>query len=335
MKIRVIEDINTIDKDSFNCFQEQHPNGNFFQSLEAFTYFASVDKYKPLIIVATEGEEVVGSLLAIIMKEKNKIKGFLSRRCIIYNGPVIKNDDAEITLQLLQYFDKIIAKRVIYAEFRAFFDMELYKGVFHNSGYKFEEHLNYIVPVTTIEENKKLLNTSKRRQLHLSLKNGTVITEPESLADIKSFYSILSELYKNKVKKPLPEFDFFEKFYNNKKLGKYFLVKYENKIIGGIMCPIDKNKIYEWFICGLDGQYKNFYPSVLATWAPIEFAANNGIKYFDFLGAGKPNMDYGVREFKSKFGGELVNYGRFVKIYNKQLYSFGKLGLEIIGKIRK
>ncbi len=335
MNIRVIEDISTIERDSFNCFQEEHPNGNFFQSLEAFTYFASIDGYKPVIILATEAGEIVGSLLAIIMKEKSKVKGYLSRRCIIYSGPIIKNDDAEITKQVLRYFDKAIGKKVIYAEFRAFFDMESYKEEFGNSGYNFEEHLNFIVPISSEEDNKRLLNASKRRQLSLSLKNGAEIIEPRNLSDIESFYSILKELYQNKVKKPIPGFDFFEKFYNNKELGSFFLIKYEDKIIGGIMCPVDKNKIYEWFICGLDGQFKNIYPSVMATWAPIEFAANNGIKYFDFLGAGKPDTDYGVREFKSKFGGELVNYGRFVKIYNKQLYSLGKLGLEIIGKIRK
>ncbi len=335
MNVSLLNDISSIDRDSFNSFIKKHPNGNFFQSLEAFTYFTSVEGYKPLIILASVDGEIVGSLLAILMKEKKKIKGYLSRRCIIYNGPVIKNDDASIAENVLQYFDKAIARKVIYAEFRAFFNMESYKTIFQNYGYKFQNHLNYIVPVTSIEANMKMLNASKRRQLNLSLKNGAEIIEPRSLSDIESFYSILKELYKKKVKKPLPEFDFFGNFYKDKKLGKYFLIKYLDRIIGGIMCPIDKDKIYEWFICGLDGEVKNIYPSVLATWAPIEYAANNGLKYFDFLGAGKPNMDYGVREFKSKFGGELVDYGRFVKIYNKQLYNIGKFGLELIGKLCK
>ncbi|MDW7681251.1 MAG: peptidoglycan bridge formation glycyltransferase FemA/FemB family protein [bacterium] len=127
---------------------------------------------------------------------------------------------------------------------------------------------------------------------------------------------------------------FFKSFFEKKDLGKYFLIQFNSKIIGGIMCPIYKGTIYEWFVCGLDGQIDNVYPSVLATWAPIAYAANSGLKYFDFMGAGKPDDEYGVREFKSKFGGELVNYGRFVRINNPFLYNIGKIGLKVLGKIR-
>lgn len=112
--------------------------------------------------------------------------------------------------------------------------------------------------------------------------------------------------------------------------------KYHNKIIGGIMCPILNNRvIYEWFVCGEDGVYDNIYPSILATWAAIEYAFLNGIERFDFMGAGKPDDDYGVREFKSKFGGELVEHGRFLKINNKMLYNTGKLALKAYQKVKK
>ncbi|MCH7973680.1 MAG: hypothetical protein IH949_07305 [Bacteroidetes bacterium] len=64
------------------------------------------------------------------------------------------------------------------------------------------------------------------------------------------------------------------------------------------------------------------------------FYLNNNLKYFDFMGAGKPTDTYGVREFKSKFGGELVNYGRFVNINNPFLFKVGKIGLHLLGLIR-
>lgn len=335
LQIKIIRDVRLLDKGSFNSFLRAHSNGNFFQSFGAFKFFETVEGYTPLLVVALQSNEYVGCLSAVIIRERNKVKGYLSRRCIIYGGPIIKNDDHEITQKILQYFDRALTKVAIYSEFRAFFDMDSYKTLFANNDYYFEEHLNYIVPITSVEENKKLLNSSKRRQLNLSFKNGAKIIEPKDLSDIKSFYEILKNLYKTKVKKPVPGFEFFEKFYNQNELGKYFLIQYDGKIIGGIMCPIYNDKIYEWFVCGLDGEIKNVYPSVMATWAPIEYGANNGLKYFDFLGAGKPDVDYGVRDFKSKFGGQLVNYGRFIKVYNKTLYNLGKIGLEIIGKIKQ
>jgi lipid II:glycine glycyltransferase (peptidoglycan interpeptide bridge formation enzyme) len=120
----------------------------------------------------------------------------------------------------------------------------------------------------------------------------------------------------------------------HKQIGKYFLIKYNNDIIGGIMCPITAGKvIYEWYVVGLDSKYDGVYPSVLATWAPIDYALKNRLHYFDFMGAGKPEADYGVREFKAKFGGKMVNYGRFERINNRLLYQFGKFGIGLLKKL--
>jgi len=39
------------------------------------------------------------------------------------------------------------------------------------------------------------------------------------------------------------------------------------------VCPILQRKvIYEWYVCGLDREIKDVYPSILATWAAIDYA---------------------------------------------------------------
>ena len=45
------------------------------------------------------------------------------------------------------------------------------------------------------------------------------------------------------------------------------------------------------------------------------------MKYYDFGGAGWPDEEYGPRDFKAKFGGDLVCYGRYRRIYAK--YTLG------------
>ncbi|MDD4108442.1 MAG: peptidoglycan bridge formation glycyltransferase FemA/FemB family protein, partial [Prolixibacteraceae bacterium] len=74
------------------------------------------------------------------------------------------------------------------------------------------------------------------------------------------------------------------------------------------------------------------YPSVLATWKAIEYAAENRFEYFDFMGAGKPDEPYGVREFKTKFGGKVLEQGRFLHLCKPFLYRFSKGMLNIIRK---
>ena len=80
--------------------------------------------------------------------------------------------------------------------------------------------------------------------------------------------------------------------------------------------------------------YKSVYPSTVATYYGIQFAAENAFQRFDMMGAGAPgDGGYGVRDFKSKFGGELVEYGRFRFVADKLLYSLGKWGVKLMKKL--
>jgi lipid II:glycine glycyltransferase (peptidoglycan interpeptide bridge formation enzyme) len=72
------------------------------------------------------------------------------------------------------------------------------------------------------------------------------------------------------------------------------------------------------------------YPSVVATYAAIEYAKQNGLPLFDFMGAGKPDIPYGVRDFKMEFGGHLVEHGRFLCVRKPLLYWIGELGVKIL-----
>lgn len=66
----------------------------------------------------------------------------------------------------------------------------------------------------------------------------------------------------------------------------------------------------------------------------IDFAIEHELKMVDFMGAGKPDSEYGVRDFKLQFGGDLVEHGRFKYICKPMLYKMGVLGLKILAKIK-
>ena len=116
------------------------------------------------------------------------------------------------------------------------------------------------------------------------------------------------------------------------------LVTHENKVIGGIACPVTPEKaMYEWYVCGLDRQYKGkgIYPSVLVTWAAISRAAKNQIPCFDFMGMGNPEEPYGVRDFKARFGGSWVNHGRYARVNQKMMYSLAEVGYNAWALLRR
>lgn len=88
--------------------------------------------------------------------------------------------------------------------------------------------------------------------------------------------------------------------------------------------------VYEWFECGLNADYKEQYPSVMATWAGMQYANGHGCARYDMMGAGVPGVPYGVRDFKSEFGGDMVEHGRFLCVCKPLLYKLGVLGVKIL-----
>lgn len=328
MDYKVISNTNKTDKQVWSEFVSNHPNGNFFQTSDFVDLINSVPNYKADVIFHIEKDKINGILVYTEQKEGSGIKGYFTNRYIVYGGPLVLNGgkEDEIVVSLLKKLKR--QTNAIYIEFRNLFDTNNLTNTFKSYNYSYKPYINYIVHIPpNPKETFLLLNSSRRRQVRKSLKSGAKIINPSSIEEVQEFYQILVKLYKQKIKKPLPSWLFFKNFYLKQNIGKYFLIRFEGEIIGGIMCPIYRNTVYEWYIAGMDVVYKNVYPSVLATWAPMQYAAKNGLKYFDFIGAGKPDDDYGVRQFKSKFGGREVEYGRYLFINKHLLYKVGKFGL--------
>lgn len=325
--------------ETFGKFIQAHPNGNFFQSADFFEFIEDVPGYRPFLLVATNDKgDIAGSLLGVFQTNGTGVKSWLSRRLIVWGGPLVAPASPaqvqSVTRGLLTDLKKHASSRSIYVEFRNFFDTAEVQKTFEQSGFEYKPHLNYLVKTDEEAAVKKRMSSSRVRQIKSSLKMGASIAEARSEDDVVAFYKILHKLYQEKVKKPLSSLDLFLKFWRSG-AGKFFIVLFEDRVIGGIMCPVfDKKVIYEWYICGEDGLAQGLHPSVLATWAPIEYGYRHGFEHFDFLGAGKPDQDYGVREFKARFGGDEVNFGRYEMVVNKPLYEVGKLGLKVYQSIK-
>lgn len=333
--IRIITGSLNTEADTIKRFVYNHPLGNYFQSPSLYHLYLKTPNYTPLFLISySQFDEINGLLLANVQREDGGVKGFFSSRCIIVGGPIAAGNDPRVADELVRALVEEVRDKSIYLEIRQLFVGDSFFEVLQSAGFSPTEYLNYVVGIDGVDENKARLNPTRRRQIGKAIKSGAEISVAHTLEEVREFYEILRSLYQSKVKKPLPPFELFENFLNDETSGKYFLVRHKGKTVGGIMCPIFKDTIYEWFVCGLDREYKELYPSVLATWAPIEYAAASGLKYFDFMGAGRVDEDYGVRDFKSKFGGELIAYQRFIKVNSRFLYGIGKAGLKLYSLFR-
>jgi serine/alanine adding enzyme len=323
---------NEIPRESWHEFFERNPFSTPFQTPEFYSFYNSIQGFSAIAIACEFKGQLTALAIVTIQKEKG-IKGFFSRRGIIYGGPLINPEFPEALEDLLRFISSFFKNKLIYIETRNFNDLSVYKNIFKQNHWEYLPYLNFHLKIKDKNSIVQSISSSRKRQISKAIKSGAIFKEARNLTEVKAFYEILYELYKSKIRKPLPSWDFFKAFFQSG-TGKYLLVYYDNRVIGGIMCPILAGKsIYEFYVCGLDTEYKEQYPSVLATWAAIEYALQNDIKLFDFMGAGKPDENYGVRDFKARFGGEEMEYGRFLKVEKPFLYRIGNIGLKILSKI--
>ena len=323
-----------INRESWDALVQSSPVASWFQSPQAFSFFEGLSCLEAFAFAVEEEGRLKGVITGYIQKDGGKFKQFFSRRAIVIGGPLLACDISDEGLTLLLTAIRARLKRhAIYIETRNLNDYSRWRNIFEKCGFGYEPHLNIQVPCLSKESVWKSMKENRRRQIKKALAEGVRIEEASTEGEVLKLYGILADLYRTKVKTPIFPAEFFLEFYR-KGCGKYLVVKVDDEIIGGIMCPILNDKtIYELFVCGNDAQYKNKHPSVMATWAAIDYALANHIERFDFMGAGKPGEAYGVREFKSKFGGELVEQGRYCCVCKPLLYAIGKLGVKILKKI--
>ena len=349
MSLRIVT-YDEIDKQEWGRLVRESETGTWFQSLEAYMLFASMpDLFMPFAIAVERVNELTnerklrGVCVGYVTKERSGLKQFFTRRAIVNGGVCVANNTTNEEIEmLLNAIRERLNSKAIYIETRNFNDYSRWREAFERAGFSYKMHLNFHIDCTDKEAMWERLSEVRRRQVKKAISNGVEIkSEGISETEIREWYQILKDLYAKKVKTPLFPLEFFLSFYR-KDIGKYLLVKYRGKVIGGMMIvELTSERIneltnerrgcvYEWYICGLDNEYREQYPSVMATWAAMEYANEHGLARFDVMGAGVPGVPYGVRDFKAEFGGKLVEQGRFLCVCKPWLYKIGELGVKLL-----
>lgn len=328
-KLVTILSYSEIDRAEWGALVAGAETATWFQTEAAYLFFASLPMMMhPFAYGVAEDGVLKGVVVGFVTVEQSRWRQFFTRRAIINGGPLLAEDiSTEALRMLLGRIREEVSKEAIYIEMRNFNDYSRWKDSFEACGFAYQPHLNFHLDCSEEAVIQRNMHESRRRQVRKGLVSGAEIEEAKTEQEVRDFYRILEQLYRRKVKTPLFGLEFFLAFFWQE-WGKYLLVKYEGKVIGGMMCPILEGRtIYEWYVCGLDEPYREQHPSVLATYAAMQYAAEHGLPRFDFMGAGKPEEDYGVRAFKAQMGGEQVEHGRFLLIAKPLLYRIGVLGV--------
>ena len=326
---------NNIDNlaDEWDNLYAESPYSTVFQSRPFFKFMKTLHFWKPFGFAVKEDGKLQGVIIGFIQSEGGKIKRHFTRRAIVNGGPMLAKEITDVSLAaLLNTCAKVLRRKAIYVETRNLKDYSNVGNAFKISQYKYCPHYNFLLKLDHELDSTHLFHSSIKRDLKTAYRQEVRIEQNPSIEDIREFYTLLHQLYSSRVKTPLFPWKFFEEAYRCP-LFHYTIVKTpQGRVIAGMLIAITHGRSgHEWFIAHDPSAQKNLYPSAVAYDAAINYCYTNGLPLFDFMGAGRPNDGgYGVRDYKAKFGGELVEQGRFLRILNYPLYALGYFGVKII-----
>ena len=319
-----------IDRTEWASFVESHPKGNVFQTPEMYDVYTQTPGYEPHVIALELDKQFVGILLWVVMREKG-IKAQFSARSIIQGAPLTKDDKPEYIVALLEAYEMMRDKSVIYTQVRNHFEMLTVNDAFQQCRYRFESHLNFIITLDNEDAVWNRIGKGRIKQIKKAQKNGLYVDvyEPGRINDelIAQGYEVIRSVYQ---RAGLPLTDLEQIIATNRhKLLVMFVVRNTNgEMLGCRFGLLYKDSIYGWY-AGSEARFYPLYPNDILIWETLRWGIAKGYEVFDYGGAGEPNKPYGVRAFKQQMGGELVNYGRYEKIHKPWMYRLGVWGLSV------
>ena len=321
---------------AWDDFVDHHPNGNIYQHSSMFNVYQNTQMYRPVrvALVKKETNIIVGVMMGVIIKEMSNVLSRFSSRAIVVGGPLVSSDVPSGGVNILiTAFDNEVKQAALYTEIRNLFDT---KTIMQDIiGYSFVEHLNFHINLNRSEDEAwKSIHKDRRKNINRSEKYGLVVDEMKDETQMDVFYSLLKSTYVN-AKVPLADRTLFEaamKTLVPEGSAKFYLAQHDGRYVGARVILIHKKTIYDWY-AGASREDLSLYPNEFLVWHILKWGVENNYSVFDFGGAGDPKKPYGPREFKRRFGGDLVNFGRFIKIHNPFMLKIAQYGFGLYRKI--
>ena len=331
----IITKYELIDKQSWSNFVKSHPQGNVFQSPEMYELYLSASFIHPVVVASVCDGQVDGILVVQSLSSKNPCAVWLTSRCIIMGGPLALNNDKAIIDDLMTAYRSLIPLKTIYTEIRPIYDSaELFQ---HLSTRKWKriDHYNILLPLDkSVDELYNQMHKERRRNVQTAIKNGLTFEEVSSPEKIKNVVALIKQTYLRKHV-PISYLDMFEQVLSI--LGDYahFFACYaqDGKMIAGQLRLCYNQLVYAWF-AGSDEAYFKQRPNDFLMWNVIAWSQENGYQVFDFGGGGEPGVEYGVRDYKMKYGCEIYDYGRMLYTHRPITYFLAQKAYKLYHKLK-
>lgn len=321
-------------EDEWRQYVDDHPKGSIFHTPEMYEVFRRARRHTPDLWAAKKDEHILALLTPVRINYKDGLLDRFSTREVVYGGLLYNPDrQGEEALELLLHtYKREVDRKTLFTEVRNLSSIETIRSLLGSQGFKYEEHLNYLIDLNRpVEAIFQGIGPRTRKNIRRGLNQGKV--QVEQIKDrslISTGYALLSQTF-HLAHVPLADFSLFEAAFDilfPKNMVRFTLAKVDQIPAAISVELLYKDTVYGWF-GGMNRELSSYNPNEMLMWEILKWSAENGYRTYDFGGAGRPDEEYGVRQFKAKFGGELVNFGRIVWVQYPEYFGIIKSLYEI------
>lgn len=327
--------VRTLPEEAWRGFLASQPTANIFHTPEMFRVFEQTAGYRPGLWAAADE---AGRPLALFTPVAVAVLGGplrrLTSRAVAYGSLLAAPGAAGSAAlpALLAAYRRDVGGRVLFTELRNLADTTAWRPAAEAGGFVYEEHLNFLIdlarPAEAIWQD---IRSNARRNIQKAQREGVTIAEATEPAQVGTAYAILSEVY-HRLQVPLAAESLFRAAFDILRpagMFKILLARVAGRDVGVMTLLLYGGTIIYWYT-GVDKAYSVYRANDLLVWHALEWGSRNGYRTFDFGGAGKPDEEYGVRDFKAKFGGELVSFGRYQCVHSPRLLHLSETGYGLL-----
>jgi serine/alanine adding enzyme len=320
------------DEPAWRDFVATQPGTNIFHTPEMAEVFARAAGHR----MSTWGTiDPSGVLLALLLPVEVTVGAHLPRlaqgvtrafmaRAVAYGGAACAGDEiGRRALGALLHAYREGAAPVLFTEVRHVCDAPDTRTALQAEGFVHERHLNYLIRLDRSENDLwAALSRSARQRVRSGERKGVEVEfagGPDDTGDTDvagEAYRLLEVVYR-RARVPLADrslFDAAVSVLGPRGMCRLVVARLGRDVIGARFVLQHRGRMLDWY-AGSDRAFAAYSPNEVLVWHVLRWGREHGYDLFDFGGAGRPGEHYGPREFKAKFGGELVDFGRDILVH--------------------
>jgi lipid II:glycine glycyltransferase (peptidoglycan interpeptide bridge formation enzyme) len=333
-----LEVVRSLAPDAWDDYAERNASVNIFHTRQFADCFAGSSRYVPHTFFLQEDGRTVAAMVSLQTKILPRFPS-LASRAVVFGGISIADEATPRFVNknigsLLEAYDNSIRNQTLFTEIRNMDDQTRRILAVTRSGYKFAPHLNFLVDLSAgTEVIWDGFSSDQRRSIKRPEKAGVIVREM-SEPQLDVFHALVTRIYERAHVPffPVSTFEAAWRRLSPLRQLRITFAEHDGKVVAARAALLYHGRVFDWF-AGSSEEGEKLNANALLVWEMMKWGSENGYVLFDFGGAGDPNTEYNVREFKSRFQGETVNYGRFVRVYSRPRYQLGYRAYGVLRRI--